>query len=325
MNASIEDCAAAAIRVIEPGMLTTVQDLGRVGHRSDAVVTGGAADRLALRFGNRLLGNVESAAALELTLTGCKLEARAALRVLIAGDCDVAVETSGTRRARSCWRVIDLVAGATLIVGTMRRGARACVCVGGGIDVPPILGSRSTHLAASFGGFAGRALRRGDELVIGDHHATPSDESSCERARALHKRAAFRTPLRCIDSAHTDDFGPEAIQALYGCEFTVSNQSDRRGVRLAGSIVARAGDGALPSEGMTVGAIQVPPSGEPIILGVDHPATGGYPLVACVIEADHAALAQLRPRDRVRFERVAIDAARQATRELEAQIRRFGT
>ncbi|MFN0134861.1 MAG: biotin-dependent carboxyltransferase family protein [Phycisphaerae bacterium] len=324
MNASIEHRAAAAIRVIEPGMLTTVQDLGRVGHRSDAVVTGGAADRLALRLGNRLLGNVESAAALELTHTGCTLEALTAIRVLIAGECDVSVETRGTRSARSCWRVIDLGARDSLIVAAMRRGARACVCIGGGIDVPPILGSRSTHLAAGFGGLAGRALRRGDELVIGDHNATPSDESNCEPARALHESVAFRTTLRCIDSAHTDDFGPEAIQALYACEFAVSNQSDRRGVRLVGSIVARAGDGTLPSEGMMPGAIQIPPSGEPIILGVDHPATGGYPLIACVIEADHAAIAQLRPRDRVRFQRVAIDGARNATRELEAQIRRFG-
>lgn len=314
------NAALSALRVVEAGMLSTVQDLGRVGYRGAAVVGGGAADRLALRLGNRLVGNDENCAAIEMTLTGGTFEAVRPVRALVAGDCETLVRANERSNPDVCWRAIELARGDRLIVGAMRRGVRAYVCVAGGVEVPLVLGSRSTHLAAAFGGFDGRALRRGDELAVGECNQPWKRDVECDAARLLHETTAYRTTLRCIDSAHTEQFSASAVEALYSREFEISNQSDRRGVRLVGSIGPDAGGGALPSEGMMPGAIQVPPSGEPIVLGVDHPATGGYPLIGCVIEADHAALAQLRPRQGVRFRRVTIDDARVARRRLEAQI-----
>ncbi|GIK16095.1 MAG: KipI antagonist [Planctomycetota bacterium] len=320
---------SAAIHVIEPGMFTTVQDLGRPGWTQFGVPRGGAADALSLRIGNRLVGNEDGAAGLEMTLVGGAFEfTRELVIALTGGDVEARVEGSGQERAVPMWSAFEIHSGERLVTGPVRSGARTYFCVRGGVQAPMLLGSRSTHPAAAFGGHEGRALRRGDALEVGEgvrsreHHGAAAAEAV--RASQFARDVLARRELRAVGGAHMRLFEPSTVEAFWGATFEVSLNADRTGVRLTERIGSGACGGRLPSEGMMHGAVQVPESGEPILLGVDHPTTGGYPVMACVIAADLPILGQLRPRDRVRF--VQVDRAEARTlyttqeRRLNAEI-----
>jgi biotin-dependent carboxylase-like uncharacterized protein len=308
----------ASLTVVRPGALTTVQDLGRPGFGAAGVPRGGAADPWPARLANRLVGNDDGAALLEITLTGPTLQVDVAATVVLVGD-DFEAELDGV--AVTLGEPIALRTASLLRVGRARRGARAWLAVAGGIDVPLVLGSRSTDLAGAFGGHEGRALRAGDRLQL-----FPSMEDRV-RPRPRERVLADSSPggetvLRILPGPDESLLARSAGDPLVDTIFRVSPHSDRRGVRLAGARVPLAPHAPLRSQGTLPGAVQIPPSGEPIVLGVDAPVTGGYPWVAQVVAADVGRLARLAPGATVRFARAGFDEAERAWaerwRELDA-------
>ena len=301
------------IRVLSPGLLTTVQDLGRPGLGALGVPRGGAADAHALRLGNLLLGNDEGAAALEATLVGPTLVFEEEASVALAGA-PFAATLDGEELAT--WSAAPVRAGGKLVLGRAASGARAYICIRGGIDVPHLLGSRSTDVATGFGGFEGRALKAGDLLSVGEDRLAP-------RGRRVDAAAARwsgpRRILRVTPGPQQHWFSPESVASFLSRPFRVSASSSRTGVRLEGEPLV-APDRSLVTEGVVAGAVQVPAGGLPIVLLVEHPSTGGYPKIANVISADLSALAQLRPGDEVRFAPVSFDEARRLLLEREARL-----
>jgi len=274
------------VRVISPGLLTTVQDLGRFGWAHYGVSASGAADALALRAANLLAGNAENAPALEMTLVGGAFEFEAAATVALAG--------SDFSSGLPMWTAFEVRAGETLRFGATRSGARCYLAVRGGFDVPRTMGSASVHVMTGVGG---RPLRAGDRLAVGN--------AATGRGRAGSPPPfAMQGPLRVTAGPQAERFADE----LYAAPYTVSEESNRMGLRLRGPAIPSPPGGML-TEGTPLGAVQVPPDGQPIILFVDHQTTGGYPKPANVISADFWRLGQLRPRDEVRFELVDMDCA----------------
>lgn len=284
------------LTVLRPGLLTTVQDLGRWGHQMIGVPVAGAMDTRALRQANALVGNAAGAAALEITLLGPTLRADAPLVVAVAG---AALEVRLDGRPAPHGRPIHVPAGAVLAVGgrPAGAGARAYLAVAGGLDTPPILGSRSTHLVSRMGGVDGRALAAGDVLPIGLAGPVPrGGVAPVEPATGPRGRG-----LRVLLGPQDDWFDAGAIELLLSATFTVSLRSDRMGFRLEGPALAVARHGDLVSEPVAFGAIQVPPGGEPILLMADRQTAGGYPKIASVVSADLPVAGQLAPGDVVRF------------------------
>ena len=300
-------------------MLTTVQDLGRDGFGAYGVSPSGAADALSLAIGNRLVGNAPGAAALELTLTGGTFAFPEGARVALAGS-----DFGATLTARSLpmWTAHALPPGALIEMGATRGGARCYLCVAGGIRVPAVMGSASTHLLSGIGGFQGRALRKGDVIEIGAAPLEPPPAPSPAPPAVIPPEAiaalasgAFDPPgapkrLRVTDGPQAERFTGRAWTTFLESAFEVTEDSNRMGLRLSGENLAARADAEMISEGVSLGAIQVTPAGQPIVLFVEQQTTGGYPKIANVVGADLFRLGQLRPRDRVRFERVSFEEAR---------------
>lgn len=299
-----------------PGFLTTVQDLGRPGHADLGVSASGAADPIALRIGNRLVGNPPTAAALEMTLTGGTFRFDADTVIALTGA-DAGAEASHRRLAP--WRAHVVAAGETIACGPIANGARAYLCVRGGFDVPPVLGSRSTHLVTSLGGLAGRALVAGDRLSF---HGEPAADPFPRRVDPEAFIPGYRRdePFRVVDGPQADWFAASLRARFLDAEWRVSEAADRMGLRLTGPPVAQERPRELVSEGVCLGAIQVPSSGSPIVLFVEHQTTGGYPKIANVIAADLARLGRLRPRDPLRFEETTIAQAHRLLRAQEEAL-----
>jgi antagonist of KipI len=305
-----------AIRVQDPGLLTTVQDLGRYGYSHLGISPGGAADSMAMRIANLLVGNAENAATLEMTLTGARLEFdEESIIALTGGECDC--EISGD--AAPMWQAIRVPAGEVLACGAMKTGARLYLAIQGGLDVQPIMGSASTNMAGHFGGFEGRGLRKGDLLGV-----RKGPNSRLPRLKPGTVEALYsREPLRVTRGAQYDWFGIEAFGKLLSCSYTVSEQSNRSGLRLQGESISPRVRSQLLTEGVSLGAIQVPQDEQPIILFVDQQTTGGYPKIANVISADLYRVGQLRPREQVRFIEVRIPEAIQLLREQEEWLKQI--
>ncbi len=308
--------AARWLEVIQPGLQTTVQDRGRPGHARFGVSAAGAADPLAYALANRLAGNEDGAAALEMTLLGATLRFDAEAVVALAGA-DMRAEIDGL--PFPCWQSRRVPSGAVLKCGAASQGARTYLAVEGGFDLPLFLGSRSTHLPSRLGGLEGRALRRGDRLPLG--RASTPPRGGMALTRGALDLLAQRPILRVTAGAQAARFDAEARRRFEAAEFIVSSTSDRMGIRLDGAAVPTPGDGRMPSEGMPLGAIQVPPGGAPILLFVDHQTTGGYPVIASVAAVDAWRAGQLRPGTRIRFETIDSAAARHAWREQQAWLR----
>ena len=270
--------------VVAPGALTTIQDRGRPGFASMGVSESGAFDRRAYEAGRLLLGNHPGAAALEVVLGGLRLRATGPTRSVLTGG-QVAA-TVGGREVR-LGEPFDIDQGEELALRHCSAGIRVYVSFAGGIDVPPALGSRSTDLLSGLGP---APLRAGDLLPLG----TGSQGAEVAEAPSLIEPTNDTVTLEVLPGPRTDD--PD----LAG-EWTVSPDSNRVGVRLAGPAVALNRTGQLPSEAVVRGAIQIPPGGQPVIFGPDHPTTGGYPVVGVLTDLSCDALAQLRPGQRVRL------------------------
>lgn len=302
------------MRIHKPGVLASVQDLGRHGHRQFGICPGGALDVLSLTLANRLVGNADGAAGVELTMGGCELRFETDTRIALAGD-DFNAQLDGVP-LWPCWST-PVAAGQTLklaganAAGAKKVGLRSWLAVAGGIDVPLVLGSRSTDLKAGFGGLEGRALRKGDRLALG-----PSRLDAAQRAR---RPFGLRVPdwgadetdgaiaLRVLPGPEFEQFTLAARELLWGERWRITPQSNRMGSRLAGAELKRKRGGDMLSSGVIPGTVQVPPSGEPIILMGDAQTTGGYPRIGVVIRADLWKLAQAPLNGRLRL--VQVDMA----------------
>ena len=295
------------IEVRAPGLLTTVQDLGRQGFGPAGVSASGAADPLALRIGNRLVGNPEGAAALEMTLIGGMFEFPERSVVALVGS------NFGATLDDQCvemWSSFEVRAGQTLRTGPTKTGARCYLCLRGGIDVKLFLGSASTHLLSGLGGFDGRALHKGDVLRIGKAgSAFRTFRKASVSAKSLAQLAPRKT-LRVTPGPQSEWFSDEAQNTFYAGTYRVTEESNRMGLRLEGLAIASPSGGEMVSEGVSLGGVQITAGGLPIILFVEQQTTGGYPKIANVISADLPSLGQLKPRDEVRFELVELEAAR---------------
>lgn len=305
------------IEVVAAGPLTTVQDLGRPGWRAFGMPVAGAADRQALVAANLLAGNPPGAAALELTLQGgAFVFAEPAYAALAGADLRATLDGAPVR----AWSAFPVRAGARLALGAAVAGVRAYLAVRGGVDVPPVLGSRSTYARARVGGQEGRALRPGDRLPVGAASSAPAGP------RALGPSAVPRyegqLELRVLLGPQDDAFTARGCETLLGADFRVTDRSDRMGWRLDGPVIELAGGADIVSDALLPGAVQVPGDGRPIVMGVDAPTVGGYAKIATVIGPDLARLAQARPGAVVRFRRVAEAEAVEALRhEREAWAR----
>ncbi|RIV38951.1 5-oxoprolinase subunit C family protein [Micromonospora radicis] len=279
---------AGVVEVVRAGALTTVQDLGRPGWAHLGVTRSGALDPSALRLANRLVGNPESTAGLEITMTGCQLRpTRATTVALVGADVDVRVGD----RPGDTGRPLAVPAGALLRIGPARAGLRCWLAVAGGIAVDPVLGSRATDTLAGLGP---AALRDGDRLPLGEPIGPPAPvDVTVPVPHPTELDLAVRLGPR------HDWFRTAALDLLLGTAYTVSPLSNRIGARLTGAPLPRAVAGELPSEGLVLGAVQVPADGQPLIFLADHPTTGGYPVIAVV--DDVTLLAQARPGTTVRF------------------------
>ncbi len=290
------EVAQGALEVLAPGPLATVQDAGRHGHAALGVGTSGAADAASYALANRLVANPEGAAALEATMGGLVLRARGRVWAAVTGaPCPV---RAGGRGA-ACAEVLLLRDGEELHLGAPERGLRTYVAVRGGVDVPPVLGSRSTDLLSGLGP---APLRAGDVLPVG----TPPRAFPVLDAAPGPRVGGDRVELGAVLGPRDDWFAPEAVESLLDAEFEVTGRSDRVGMRLAGPPLPRAVEGELPTEGMVAGSLQVPPDGEPVLFLADHPVTGGYPVIAVVRAADLPRAAQARPGTRLVFTAVSV-------------------
>jgi antagonist of KipI len=299
------------IEVRAPGLLTTVQDLGREGFGPTGVSPSGAADPIALRLGNRLVGNAEGAAALEMTLLGGTFIFPEGAIVALTGA-DFGADLNGV--AVPLWSYIEVTAGQTLRTGATRSGARCYLCVRGGLEVKPFLRSSSTHLLSRLGGHEGRALRKGDVLKIGAAHDWFRKRTmAAKKLELLHPRKT----LRVTPGPQCELFSDTAQNIFYGSTYLVAEESNRMGLRLVGAPLPVVGQGEMTTEGVSLGAVQITPAGLPIILFVEQQTTGGYAKIANVISADLSSLGQLRPRDEIRFELVDWETARRLLIELE--------
>jgi antagonist of KipI len=300
-----------AFTVLAPGLLTTVQDLGRECYGPIGVSASGAADASSLRIGNKLVGNPEGAAGLEMTLLGGAFQFMHNATIATTGaDFGATLED----RSLPSYAQISVGAGQSIKFGPTNSGARAYLCVRGGIAVPEFLGSRSTHLLSGRGGLEGRALRKGDVLPIGDDRKLPPPQTFDERWRSL---LALRKTIRVTPGPQWGRFSASTREAFLHQSYAVTEEANRMGIRLKGTQFELASTGEMITEGVSLGAIQVTPGGQPIILFVEQQTTGGYPKIANVISADLSSVGQLRPRDEFRFELITMDAALELYREQE--------
>ena len=286
---------ARSLTVLRPGLFTTIQDTGRWGHQASGVPVSGPMDRLSHRVANALVGNETTAALLEATLAGPEVRIDHGAVVAVTGG-DLGASLDG--HALPLHRPIKCRPGAVLRFGERRSGARTYVAFSGGITVSPVLGSRATHTYCALGGSDGRPIASGDRLPLGEERGSSPWRVISTPLRTVSGGAR----VRIIPGPQLDFFPREALEVLQNSRFTVTPQSDRMGYRLTGGTIQRLEDREMISDATFAGALQVPPSGDPILLMSDRQTSGGYPQIATVITADLPLAGQLAPGDWIEFE-----------------------
>ena len=295
-----------SLLVLDAGALTTVQDLGRVGHLRVGIPPSGPVDRDAFVLANRLVGNPDGAAGLECTLIGPRLEFGDARWVAVAGA-DVPVTVDGAEQPT--WAACPVGAGGVLKIGAARSGVRAYVGVSGGLETPLVLGSRATYLRGALGGLNGRALRKNDALPLG----TAPTVAGGRRVRADRIPTYGDEPaIDTILGPQDDRFSAAGIDALFGGAYEMLPQSDRMGARFKGARIEHTRGHDIISDGIALGAIQVIGEGQPIVLLVDRQTAGGYTKIGAVCSYEIGRVGQLKPGQRLRFRRVTVSEAHAA-------------
>jgi biotin-dependent carboxylase-like uncharacterized protein len=321
----------ALMQVDQPGMFSLVQDLGRYGWQRYGVPVNGPMDEHAHRIANALVGNADDAAVLECTLTGPTVRFTRNTLIAITGA-DMVVTADGRRVPMN--RAVMLRNGVVLAFGERRRGARAYLAVRGGLDTERVMGSRSTFVRGGYGGVDGRPLRRGDRVPVGSpgdamlvlerllvQSGLPFVEAGAVALPAVDGVAS----IRVTRGPQWRRFSMAARQAFLRDGFTISSQSDRMGYRLEGPALALTQPLEMISEACDAGTVQVPPSGQPIVLMADRQSAGGYPKIAYVVSADLPQLAQAMPGDTLHFAPVSLRRAEQAAMRFEQAFRQFAT
>ncbi len=321
-----------SLRVLKPGLLTTVQDRGRHGLQHLGVVPCGAMDTVALELANALVGNHASDAVLEINLIGPEVELGADALVAL---CGAEMEAHAGTAPLPANRPVYLEKGTILRTGRTTLGSRAYLAVAGGIVVPPVLGSRSTYLPARFGGLEGRALRGGDVLPllknVGDLSVNRYRRLPGRRTKAGLGTVGWMAPsltlptsepvlIHAMEGRHHGLFDGASRRAFFEAVWKVTPDSNRMGFRLAGPVLARSEAAELLSEPACLGSVQVPAAGLPIALMADHQTTGGYPKIAEIAGADVPRLAQLAPGGAVHFARCTLEQARDLRRALRQRV-----
>lgn len=305
------------IRVPKPGLLTTVQDLGRPGFQQYGIVVGGALDNFAARAANLCVGNDDNAALLEMAQTGPDLVFdRDVLVAWNGGDFDARVGSEPLPRDRA----VRVAAGETISFGPARAGLRAWIAIAGGIDVPLVMGSRTTYRRAGIGGHEGRPLIAGDTLKL--FEASPWAKQILATLQGSGKRAVTWTVrpetmgspakpgvVRALRGPECDWFSKESQQTFFKAAWRATNEADRMGVRLNGPALDRRREGEMISSSVNAGTVQVPPAGQPIVLLPSRQSVGGYPRIAGVVSVDLGRFTQLRPGDTVSFEETTLAVA----------------
>lgn len=324
-----------SIRVIRPGLLTTIQDIGRYGMQKYGVIVSGAMDFFALRVSNILVGNEEGEAALEITMIGPEIQFEEDALIAICGG-NLSPKVNGVEIHE--WRPIFIKKGSVLAFERPRSGFRAYLAIAGGLDIPIVMKSRSTYLRAGIGGFHGRSLKEGDVLRL-----KPLSKKAVRRIRYLHGKletGSFAASewyistdilpdyqpnpiVRAIRGGQFHWFSEESRRLFFTEEFQVTPQSDRMGYRLSGKKLQLSKQQELISEAVTAGTVQVPSDGNPIVLMADRQTTGGYPKIAQVITADLPILAQVRPGAKIRFQEIGLEDAQSLLRIREAELQRL--
>lgn len=310
-----------SIHVLRPGLLTSVQDGGRLGHASIGVGRAGVMDGPAWRLANALVGNHPGAAALECTLLGPTLRFEQAAWVAL---CGAPMAAHFDDMELPLWTACYVPAGGVLHIGGARIGCRAFLAVRGGIDVAQVLGSRSSDLHAGIGSVS--ALETGDVLPIGSSTALPNPptiDRSIALRWGLDPQPWFdfaQQPIALLDGSHFGQLDPDSRERLFDARFSISQDSNRTASRLDGQTLALSAPLELISEAALPGTVQLPPSGQPIVLMADAPVTGGYPRIGQVAAVDLPRLAQRRPGDTLRFVRCTLQEAIERLREEERQL-----
>jgi biotin-dependent carboxylase-like uncharacterized protein len=295
--------------------LTTIQDLGRYGYQGFGVPVSGALDDYALRVANLLVGNDEREACLEITLMGLKLRLLGDTAIAVTGA-DLRPELSG--EPLPMWQTVMVKSGDIISFDWPREGCRSYLAVAGGIDVPVVMKSRSTYAKSGIGGYKGRPLRAGD-LLAG--FQPPAEVPEARVAAACIPRYHNQNQIRVILGPQDDHFTQKGIDTFFNSEFTVSPYADRTGYRLNGPLIEHTAGADIISDGIPLGAIQVPADGRPIVLLADRLTTGGYPKIATVITVDIQKLAQTKPGDKMRFRLATLRDAHRYLEEYERNLR----
>ena len=321
------------VKVIQPGLLATIQDLGRFGVQKFGVIVGGAMDAISLRIANMLVGNSQDEGALEVTLYGTSLLFETDELISITGG-NLRPTVDGIEIPM--WRPLLVRKGSVLKFQAALSGCRAYVSFSGGIQVPMVMKSKSTYLRAGIGGFQGRKLQKNDLFECGK-----KSEFGEEPFYQLQTEPTFfpwsvnytsfvtlnkTKTIRIIKGSEYERFNEESIKKFLSTPYTISTQADRMGYRLSGETIQLKEPFELLSEGVTYGTIQVPSNGQPIILMADRQTTGGYPKIGQVISADLPSLAQMQATDTVHFQEVTLEEAQMALiqREKELNALKFG-
>ena len=313
------------LKILKNSLQTTVQDLGRSGFQKYGVIASGSMDPYAHRLANLLVSNEEQAATLEITLVGPAIEFTEDTVIALCGG-DLSPKLDG--QAAPMWRMLSVKKGNTLTFGEPRIGARCYLAIAGGIDVPEVMGSRSTYLRAGIGGFQGRALKKGDAVPVG--------EISQQKLLSLLQCAEndsdwlvspvryFEEPvIRMMTGRQFGLFDDDSKRRIFQEAFAVSSNSDRMGYRLEGAPLALETPAELISEAVAFGSVQVPADGKPIVLLADRQTTGGYPKIGQIASVDLPLISQLKPGQQLRFKEISLADAQQCWIEQEQMIRQI--
>lgn len=312
--------SAGFLEVVAPGLMTSVQDLGRLGAQALGMPVAGATDAIALRLANAVAGNAENTAALEIGYLGPTLVAATdGVRVVLGGKAKLTLQPADGGEVRSVkpWRSLLLKRGDKLSIGAVEEGGIAYLAVAGGFAIPAFMGSLSTYMRSGLGGFEGRALKAGDRLPL---NSTAAEGDERELADEIDYGSGA---VRVVLGPQDDRFTAKGIETFLSAIYTVTKEADRMGIRLEGDSVEHTRGADIASEGVVTGSIQVPGNGKPIILMADRQTTGGYTKIATVISADLPRVGRMKPGDTLTFAAIAVAEAENIRREQEKQVRRL--